>query len=129
MPVSLYFSGICPQHSINIIKRPAQPQLAQHMECLLQEINAQEESRIQFTRSSYQGYHNQKSSTPYKAHTANKKPSTPSTDRKSCIMCKTAGRQYLGHLISSCWFISKVYKLEISKTFHVNTFMMMGTHL
>ena len=38
---------------------------------------------------------------------------------KSCILCNAAGRAYLGHDISSCWFISKFDKLEIANAFLV----------
>ncbi len=42
-------------------------------------------------------------------------------NRKQCILCKAADRSYIGHDISSCWWISKFEKLEIIDAFQVNT--------
>lgn len=37
-----------------------------------------------------------------------------------CIVCKSAGRPHDGHVVASCWPLSKCEKLELSKTFSVS---------
>ena len=42
--------------------------------------------------------------------------------RRTVQLCKTAGRAYQGHDISTCWFISKFDKMDIVDAFTVNSF-------
>ena len=39
---------------------------------------------------------------------------------KSCILCKSVGRNHIGHDTSNCWFISKFDKLQIAKALRVD---------
>ena len=108
-----------------------QPQLAENMDSLLSELEAQEDIQINYSRSSY---HQQRGRYPpatrprypqrsqqhqhYQQHHhqqigfAHPRGSNPSP--RLCILCKSAGRPHTGHDIGTCWFISKDDKLSIS---------------
>ena len=87
-----------------------QPRISENMESILQEINAQEEVHVQFSRSKFP-----KRKDRYKRN-QNRDDSRSS---KTCPLCKAAGRQFSGHDAASCWFISKFDKLEIAKALQV----------
>ena len=94
-----------------------QPQIAENMDSLLAELETQEDIQIHYSRS----YAKQRQSfrpttatrgSRYQKQTDNKH----STSKRSCILCKSAGRSHLGHDIGDCWFISKHDKITMSKT-------------
>ena len=91
----------------------------------MDEINAQEEVQIQFSRS----FHNNRSDNRWPNRIRKNKqgfsPPAPGnkgkakSNRRTCIICKAAGRPFEGHDIENCWFISKFDKLEASKALRV----------
>ena len=89
-----------------------QPQIVEAMDSLLMEIPSQEDIQVQYSCSS-----NPKSWDRQKQK--QRKWTSPSNLSKVCILCKSAGRNFQGHDISSCWFISKFDKIKIAKAFHV----------
>ena len=92
--------------------KEVQPQICEAMGSLLLETSAQEDIQVQYSRSSCPNYRKKPFTT--------RKSSKPSVKKdKSCVLCKAAGRAYLGHDISSYWFISKFDNLEISNAFRV----------
>ena len=86
-----------------------QPQPAESMDSLLTDLAVQEEVTISYSSTSRQ-QHREK----FKRSTQIQNSSS-----KSCVLCKTAGRNYQGHDVSSCWFISKFDKLQIAKALSV----------
>ena len=58
---------------------------------------------------------NNRNSDQYSKRTQQSKP-----QQKQCILCKAANRSFLGHDISTCWFISKFDKLDIVEAFQLN---------
>ena len=77
---------------------------------------AQDDIQVNFSRTSY----NQRKNFNNKRRLDYKPTKVLSQKQKQCILCKTAGRSYQGHDISSCWFISKFERLEIVDAFQVN---------
>ena len=90
-----------------------QPQICSAMDSLLQEINTQEEIQVQYSRSSYNTRQQRKPLT-------NRRPTNrPNQSNKLCILCKAANRPFQGHDISSCWFITRFERMEMSKALAV----------
>ena len=89
-----------------------QPQIVNNMESLLQEINAQEDIQVQFSRSSHPR--------PRSFVSKHFNKTDQSKSGKTCFICKTAGRPFQGHDTSSCWYISKMDKLSLSKALKVD---------
>ena len=97
-----------------------QPQLADSMDSMLQEISAQENIQVQYSRSYQQ--HRSRPTSSRKATYADpspKKVTFPDDKPKQCLLCKAAGRKYVGHSIGSCWFLSKFDKLSIARSVNV----------
>ena len=102
-----------------------QPQLCDAMDSLLVEMSAQDDISVSYSRATNQqrprrfiprgnnNNSNNNNTTPNRASVSNPR-------QKQCILCKTANRAYLGHDISSCWFISKFDKMDIVNAFQVN---------
>jgi len=90
-----------------------QPQICSAMDSLLQEINTQEEIQVQYSKSSY--HNSQQQRRPPNRRTTQR----PNQRNKSCLLCKAANRPHQGHDISSCWFITKFDRMEISKALAV----------
>ena len=90
-----------------------QPQLADSIDSMLQEISAQKNIQVQYSRS----YRQPRSSTtpsrkaPY-ADASTNKVAFPDDKPQQCLLCKAEGRKYIGHSIGSCWFLSKFDKVE-----------------
>ena len=92
-----------------------QPQLAEAMDCLLSDLSVQDEIAINYTNSrrpkqrgqSFQR-HDQRSFNP-KGFNSN----------KSCILCKSAGRNHYGHDIAGCHFLSRFEKMRIADALSV----------
>ena len=102
-----------------------QPQIVENMECLLSEINTQEDIRIQYSKSPFQKKQSKQMNPSTFRNNNDNGISRRPTNRgkspiKSCVICKNAGRQSIGHDVGSCGFLSKFDKLELSKTFQVN---------
>jgi len=86
-----------------------QPQLAASMDSLLADLAVQDEVKINFFRSR----HTQKSRPSYSKYNNTDKPrlytdrpSNLKAAQKSCLFCKSAGRNPSSHNTSECWFIS-----------------------
>ena len=97
-----------------------QPQLADTMDSMLQVISAQENIQVQYSRSYQQ--HRSRPTSSRKATYADaspKKVKFPDDKPKQCLLCKAAGRKYVGHSIGSCWFLSKFDKLSIARSVKV----------
>ena len=87
-----------------------QPQICSAMDSLLLELNAQEDIQVHYSKSSYR----------QRPKTNNRRqPSRTNSPQKSCILCKAANRPYQGHDITSCWFITKFDRMELSKALAV----------
>ena len=86
-----------------------QPQICSAMDSLLLELNAQEDIQVHYSKSSYQRN---------RPKINIRKPSSR-PNQKSCILCKAANRPHQGHDISSCWFITKFDRMELSKALAV----------
>ena len=105
--------------------KDVQPQICQAMDSLLSELNAQEDIRVNRSFPS----RNRNSPAPRRPPTQSPQqppPGRPQSQtsyrqQKSCLLCKSAGRPHVGHDIAGCWFLSKFDKLEMSRTFQVNT--------
>ena len=87
-----------------------QPQICSAMDSLLLELNAQEDIQVQFSKSSYRQRPRQNNRRP---------PQRPNQSQKTCILCKTANRPFQGHDITTCWFITKFDRMELSKALAV----------
>ena len=87
-----------------------QPQICSAMDSLLLELNAQEDIQVQFSESSYRQRPRQNNRRP---------PQRPNQSQKTCILCKTANRPFQGHDITTCWFITKFDRMELSKALAV----------
>ena len=100
-----------------------QPQICDAMDSILHELNTQEEIQVNYSRSSYSSQRkpgtmsrrNQNYSSPRSFQNA------PSNRRKTCGLCKSANRPYQGHDIGSCWYISKIEKMEMAAALQVET--------
>ena len=79
---------------------------------MLQEISAQENIQVQYSRSYQQHRSTYADASP-------KKVTFPEDKPKQCLLCKAAGRKYVGHSIGSCWFLSKFDKLSIAGSVNV----------
>ena len=86
-----------------------QPQICSAMDSLSLELNAQEDIQVHYSKSSYQRN---------RPKINIRKPSSR-PNQKSCILCKAANRPHQGHDISSCWFITKFDRMELSKALAV----------
>ena len=76
-----------------------QPQICDAMDSLSLEMAAQDDIRVNLSRSSY----NQRNRGSYDKRKQDYKPSKMSTQKqKQCILCKASGRSFQGHDISSC---------------------------
>ena len=93
-----------------------QPQICSAMDSLLQEINTQEEIQVQYSKSSYHNTRQQRMKPPNRRPTTSQRPSQLN---KTCLLCKAANRPFQGHDISTCWFITKFDRMEISKALAV----------
>ena len=113
-----------------------QPQICEAMDSLLAELSAQEDSLVQYSRSTNSNRsnrgtrafnNNNNSNFGNSSNRGGRNPSfRPQNNQqggkqKTCILCKAAGRTFQGHDISSCWFISKFDKMEIVNAFQVET--------
>ena len=101
-----------------------QPQLAASMDSLLTDLAVQDEVKVNYSRTrhpSQQGssrFNNRnRSNSKSKNVSFNLKPTT----QKSCLICKSAGRNPSSHNTSDCWFVSKFEKLQLSKALRVET--------
>ncbi len=127
--------------------KDVQPQVCEAMDSLLTEIATQDDVQINVARSSYpprqrwnpqqqnpsvnnrfnqNNNNNNNNNNNGRNVVNNNNGARPRTNQrgqqqKQCILCKTAGRAYIGHDISTCWRISKFDKLEIIDAFQVNT--------
>ena len=101
-----------------------QPQISLAMDSLLAELNSQEESQINYSKSASQRTNKQWGGKPrqqfQRSMTPKQQNSSQSNQQKQCMLCKSAGRTYLGHNINDCWFISKFDRLEMSRTLQVS---------
>ena len=89
-----------------------QPVLSQSMYSLLAEISTQEDIQVHYSRSSFE---NKGPTYPRRLM-----PSVQARGKdKTCSICKAAGRNFQGHDISSCWFLSKYDKVKIAKALQV----------
>ena len=43
------------------------------------------------------------------------------SNKKNCLICKSAGRNPSTHNTNECWFVSKFEKLQLSKALRVET--------
>ena len=80
------------------------------MDSLLLELNAQEHIQVHYSKSSYR--QRQKPNN-------RRQPFRSNQPQKTCILCKTANRPYQGHDVTSCWFITKFDRMELSKALAV----------
>ena len=101
-----------------------QPRICDAMDSLLAEMVAQDDISVNYSRSTNQRrprrFNNNNNTNNATSSTPNRTPAS-NKGQKQCILCKTAGRSYLGHDISSCWFISKFEKMDIVTAFQLNT--------
>ncbi len=112
-----------------------QPQICDAMDSLLAEISNQEDVQVQFSRSSYNGRNNasRSSSSRMSSYSRNddRRPqvqhlqrpgqsSASGMQRKECVLCKAAGKNSVGHSVSTCWLISKADKLQIARALQVS---------
>ena len=63
--------------------------------------------------SGNRNFHSNSNSRPQGAPQQRQRP-------KQCVLCRSAGRAFQGHDISTCWFISKFDKMDIIDAFQVN---------
>ena len=106
-----YVSRVYAHDLQNKSLKDIQPQLADSMETILEEINTQENIQVQYSRSFRQEPQRKLSL----------KNETISHRSKQCILCKESGRKYIGHSIGSCWHLSKFEKLSIARSCNVDT--------
>ena len=98
-----------------------QPQLCHSMDSLLADLNAQEDSQINYNKSIFRNKRKDRSVSQYNKQDK-RYGSRNSTNQiqKNCVLCKAAGRTYQGHDIGSCWFLSKFDRMEITHSLQVS---------
>ncbi len=120
-----------------------QPRLSENMDTILQDMNTQEDVRVQYSYSydpEPEDVHVQYSRTNYNQlqprtnyNPSNRRQGPPqrrppprdshssrdSQSTKICYLCKAAGRQSKGHDVSGCYFTSKFEKMELAKALQV----------
>ena len=92
-----------------------QPQICSAMDSLLLELNAQKDIQVQYSKSSFRQRPRQNNGQSHRQSQSHR----PNQPQKTCILCKTANRPFQGHDITSCWFITKFDRMELSKTLAV----------
>ena len=102
-----------------------QPHLCEAMDSLLVDMSVQDDASVSYSRASNQ--HRPRRFNPrgnnnnsFNSNATTSRASAPNPRQKQCILCKTANRAYIGHDISSCWFISKFDKMDIVNAFQLN---------
>ena len=93
-----------------------QPQLAEAMDCLLSDLSVQDEIAINYANSRRPRQQSQ----PFKRREQRNFNSKASNTNKSCILCKSAGRNHQGHDIAGCYFLSRFEKLKIADALAVD---------
>ena len=91
-----------------------QPQISLNMKSILEDLNTQEDIKIQFSaaRSNWSGSSFKKAGRPSNKFSKRSK--------KTCAYCKAINRSpYIGHDVKSCWIIPKEDKAELIKAFSV----------
>ena len=96
-----------------------QPQICDAMDSLLAEISSQEDVQIQLSRSSYSNNNRSNNSRSFSNRTSSysrnddRRPqfqrsgqSSGVQQRKECVLCKAAGKNPVGHTVSTCWLVS-----------------------
>ena len=106
-----------------------QPHICDAMDSLLAEINTQEEINVNYSRtfgggkkynnSNFRSDRQQQQQQQQPLRQQNSRPQH-SVTQKECIICKMAGRSYLGHSVSSCWHISKADKMQMARALQVS---------
>ena len=100
-----YVSRVYAHDLQNKSLKDIQPQLADSMVTILEQINTQENIQVQYSRSFRQ---EPQCKLPLKNEAVNH-------ESKQCILCKESGRKYIGHSIGLCWHLSKFEKLSIAR--------------
>ena len=106
--------------------KDVQPQICQAMDSLLAELNAQEDIQVNrsFPRSQNQPFTPRRSPTQQpqqqRFNSSNNQSSNPPSKTKSCVLCRAAGRAHNGHDLTSCWFISKFERMQLSRALQVS---------
>ena len=102
-----------------------QPQLAASMDSLLTDLAVQDEVKINYSRSRYQPRQGSSSArfNNNQGRSNNPKSTNSSnlSNKKNCLICKSAGRNPSTHSTNDCWFVSKFEKLQLSKALRVET--------
>ena len=117
-----------------------QPQICENIDSLLTEMAAQDDIHINYTRSTSnqrRRFDSRNNANASSSSNSNVRPNNNNNNnnnnsdsrgvvkraplkQKQCVLCKAAGRSYVGHDISACWFISKFEKMEIASAFRVD---------
>ena len=108
-----------------------QPQICDAMDSLLAEINTQEDISVNYSRTFGGSRRSNNNNTHY--NRSDRQPPPPPSSRpptwqrnqqsstqKECIVCKAAGRTYLGHTIATCWHVSKADRVLMARALQVD---------
>ena len=115
---------------LNLVDKDLQPHICDPMDSLLAEINSQEDISVNYSRmfgggkksnnSHYRSDRQQQQQQQQQPLRQQNPRSQQSIVQKECIICKIAGRSYLGHSISACWHVSKSDKMQMAKALQVS---------
>ena len=95
-----------------------QPQISMNMQSILDDLNTQEDIKVQFSASRP----NWSSSSSFQSRKPGRFPNKfgKHQKKKTCAYCKAINRSpFVGHDVKSCWVIPKEDKSELIKAFSV----------
>ena len=103
-----------------------QPQICLAMDSLLAGLNSQDDVvDVNYGRSSSNSNNQwtlrqKQRNTPQRSFQQSSSQQRAASKQKQCSWCKNAGRTHIGHDISTCWFISKFDRMEMTRTLQVS---------